>query len=213
MGKVNVTYNGSNTHTVRDVKTSKIAEGIVLTTGYVSGKLISLHYSGEMFSQYGSVDAKPWLKQVREDLVRKYIETYGDQPGKTRTSDEEVNYIMELHHNGVPVKDISKMVKRSLPTVYKIIKDNTVRKIVPTIKVDENFLDLLKAEGFDVIAGVVGLPYGVNVCITDLTQIDAINAIKRGIVKSEALKAKAEAAERAEIKRLFEELIKDSKMA
>lgn len=86
-------------------------------------------------------------------------------------------------------------------------------KITPTIKVDSEFLDLLKAEGFDVIAGVVGLPYGVNVCITDLTQIDAINAIKRGIVKSEALKAKAEAEERAEIKRLFEELLKDTKMA
>ena len=92
-------------------------------------------------------------------------------------------------------------------------KGGKVRRIVPTIKVDENFLTLLKAAGFDVVAGVVGLPYGVNVCITDMTQIDAINAIKRGIVKSEALKAEAEKAERDEIKRLFEELIQDSKMA
>ena len=88
-----------------------------------------------------------------------------------------------------------------------------VHKVKPTIKVDDNFLDLLQAAGFDVIAGVVGLPYGVNVCITDMTQIDAINAIKHGIVKSEALKAKAEAEERAEIKRLFEELLGSSKMA
>lgn len=159
-----------NGHNVFEVRTYKLGNGIIQAVGTVDGKVLTMKYSAEAASMYGISDAKPFLRQVREDLVHKYVDTYGGNGDK-------------------------------------------VRKITPTIKVDENFLTLLKTAGFDVIAGVVGLPYGVNVCITDMTQIDAINAIKRGIVKSEALKAKAEAEERAEIKRLFEELIKDSKMA
>ena len=158
-----------NSHNVADVRTYKIGSGIIQAVGTVDGKVLTMKYSAEAASMYGISDAKPFLRQVREDLVHKYVDTY-EKGGK-------------------------------------------VRRIVPTIKVDSNFIDLLKAAGFDVIAGVVGLPYGVNVCITDMTQIDAINAIKRGIVKSEALKAKAEAEERAEIKRLFEELVRGSKMA
>ena len=159
-----------NSHNVADVRTYKIGSGLIQAVGTVNGKVLTMKYSAEAASMYGVTDAKPFLRQVREDFVHKYVDTYGDGNAK-------------------------------------------VRKITPTIKVDENFIDLLKAAGFDVIAGVVGLPYGVNVCITDMTQIDAINSIKRGIVKSEALKAKAEAAERAEIKRLFEELVSGSKMA
>ena len=159
-----------NGHNVFEVRTYKLGNGIIQAVGTVDGKVLTMKYSAEAASMYGISDAKPFLRQVREDLVHKYVDTYGGNGDK-------------------------------------------VRKITPTIKVDDNFLDLLKAAGFDVITGVVGLPYGVNVCITDMTQIDAINAIKRGIVKSEALKAKAEAAERAEIKRLLEELVRESKMA
>ena len=159
-----------NNHNIFDVRTYKLGNGIIQAVGTVDGQVLTMKYSAEAASMYGISDAKPFLRQVREDLVRKYVDTYGDDNAK-------------------------------------------IRKVKPTIKVDENFLDLLKAEGFDVIAGVVGLQYGVNVCITDMTQIDAINAIKRGIVKSEALRAKAEAEERAEIKRLFEELTRSTKMA
>ena len=159
-----------NSHNVTEVRTYKIGSGLIQAVGTVDGKVLTMKYSAEAASMYGISDAKPFLRQVREDLVRKYVDTYGGDNAK-------------------------------------------VRKVKPTIKVDSNFLDLLKAAGFDVVAGVVGLPYGVNVCIADMTQIDAINAIKAGIVKSEAFKAKAEAEERAEIKRLFEELIQDSKMA
>ena len=166
MAAIKVSYNGSNTHDVSDVRTYKIGPDRIQAVGIVDGRVLSIKYTASAYSKYGIKTGKPFLRQIRQDLVHKYVDTYGD--------------------NG---------------------------KITPTIKVDSEFLDLLKAEGFDVIAGVVGLPYGVNVCITDMTQIDAINAIKRGIVKSEALKAKAEAEERAEIKRLFEQLIKDSKMA
>ena len=159
-----------NSHNVTDVRTYKIGSGLIQAVGTVEGKVLTMKYSAEAASMYGISDAKPFLRQVREDLVRKYVDTYGDGNAK-------------------------------------------IRKVKPTIKVDDNFIDLLKAAGFDVIAGVVGLPYGVNVCIADMTQIDAINAIKAGIVKSEAFKAKAEAEERAEIKRLFEELLGSSKMA
>ena len=159
-----------NGHNVFDVRTYKLGNGIIQAVGTVEGKVLTMKYSAEAASMYGISDAKPFLRQVREDLVRKYVDTYGDGNAK-------------------------------------------IRKVKPTIKVDDNFIDLLKAAGFDVIAGVVGLPYGVNVCIADMTQIDAINAIKAGIVKSEAFKAKAEAEERAEIKRLFEELLDATKMA
>lgn len=158
-----------NGHNISDVRTYKLGNGIIQAVGTVDGKVLTMKYSAEAASMYGISDAKPFLRQVREDLVHKYVDTY-EKGGK-------------------------------------------VRRIVPTIKVDSDFLELLKAAGFDVIAGVVGLPYGVNVCITDMTQIDAINSIKTGIAESERLKAEAEKAERDEIKRLFEELIQDSKMA
>ena len=169
MAAIKVSYNGSNTHDVSDVRTYKIGPDRIQAVGIVDGRVLSIKYTASAYSKYGTKTGKPFLRQIREDLVHKYVDTYE--------------------------------------------KGDKVRKIVPTIKVDSDFLELLKAAGFDVIAGVVGLPYGVNVCITDMTQIDAINAIKRGIVKSEALKAKAEAEERAEIKRLFEELLGSSKMA
>lgn len=158
-----------NGHNIFDVRTYKLGNGIIQAVGTVDGKVLTMKYSAEAASMYGISDAKPFLRQVREDLVHKYVDTY-EKGGK-------------------------------------------VRKIVPTIKVDSNFIDLLKAAGFDVVAGVIGLPYGVNVCITDMTQIDAINSIKTGIAESERLKAEAEKAERAEIKRLFEELLGSSKMA
>ena len=177
-----------NGHNISDVRTYKLGNGIIQAVGTVDGKVLTMKYSAEAASMYGISDAKPFLRHSAEAASM-----YGISDAKP--------FLRQVRED---------LVHKYVDTYEK---GGKVRRIVPTIKVDSDFLELLKAAGFDVIAGVVGLPYGVNVCITDMTQIDAINSIKTGIAESERLKAEAEKAERDEIKRLFEELIQDSKMA
>lgn len=80
---VQISINGSRTHYVRDVHITKDGNS-ACAVGYVSGKFVSVVYDGMIASQYATTDAKPWLRQARQDLVRKYIEIYGDVPNKTK---------------------------------------------------------------------------------------------------------------------------------
>ena len=62
-----------------DVLNTKVecgAENCCTATGTVNGEVVSVKYSGAVYAEYGGkLSAKPWLRQARLDLVRKYIES------------------------------------------------------------------------------------------------------------------------------------------
>lgn len=78
-----LSINGSKVHSVTDVHIERLNSGCV-ATGYVSGRLISVFYGPADtlcdLDESGR-ESKPWLRQVRRDLLKKYINTYGDVLG------------------------------------------------------------------------------------------------------------------------------------
>lgn len=78
-----LSINGSKIHSVTDVHVERLDSGCV-ATGYVSGRQITVTYhSADLFCDIDgeSRGAKPWLRQVRRDLLQKYLDIYGDVPG------------------------------------------------------------------------------------------------------------------------------------
>ena len=58
-----------NPFNVKEAHVKRLEDGGSLATGVVDGKAVSVMYEGRAISQDGKVkDAKPWLKDVREDL-------------------------------------------------------------------------------------------------------------------------------------------------
>lgn len=58
-----------NPFNVKETHVKRLEDGGSIATGVVDGKAVSVMYEGRAISQDGKVkDAKPWLKDVREDL-------------------------------------------------------------------------------------------------------------------------------------------------
>lgn len=102
---IQVSVDGSKMHYVRDVRVKR-SENAAVASGYVSGKYVIVTYTGEVTSDFGVSEAKPWLRQVRRDLVRKYIATYGDVVRGTHyTLLVDGNFINELIAAGLKVDE------------------------------------------------------------------------------------------------------------
>lgn len=151
-----VTVNDSNIHHVADCHVERINDNTALATGMVSGKFVSLTYTGEIDNSLGKRGAaKPWLNQVRKDLVTKYISMYGD-----KEEEEGIIITVEMAKN----KEINK---------YHLM-------------VDSDFLATLRAAKFNVSDnGDVSFITGDSCNITNMLQIDAIKAIAKTKAKAD----------------------------
>ena len=61
---------------VLHVRTVKRDDGSAYATGIIKGRTVSATYSGIVTSESGSSNGKPWLRRVREDLVKAYERDY-----------------------------------------------------------------------------------------------------------------------------------------
>lgn len=62
-------------HNIFDVHVKNV-NGVSVATGRVHRQWVTLRYEGSASSEMGDTEAKPWLRQVRRDLVMKYLEDY-----------------------------------------------------------------------------------------------------------------------------------------
>lgn len=117
-----VAVDGSKQHYVADVHVKR-NDDYAEATGIVSGKPVSVLYTGMAMSQFGATEAKPWLREVRRDLVRKYIQTYGDVPAK-KVSKYKIDRMKKLRAEGKTYKEIGAKLGVSDTTVRKYIAPN-----------------------------------------------------------------------------------------
>lgn len=189
-----VEINGTN-YEVKKVHVEHI-DSRSIATGLVCGKEIAIEYDGLITSECDTADGKPWLRRVRHDLAAKYAET---TRSSRATADDVIVKARGLYADGWKVKDISREVGISVPTVYKYV-EATRRKSLPTILVDEDFFRRLTSLGFTVDSTNVFIPNCPTINLAGMTQIDALALIK-------AEKAKATKRERKLIDRLFTEIV------
>ena len=202
-----VTVNGSRQHWVSHVHVERIDDNTAIATGDVSTKPITITYTGSVVNEMGDMEAaKPWLNDVRRDLVKKYISIYGDVVFNTRKSCKEyVDTMLKLKADGMSTADIARELGISYSTVRKYIgADNPKAGKGFYLLVDPAFLTTLRSAGFTVSDdGTVIFITGDSVNISGMLQVDAVKAIAKVKTKVD----KSLKTEREAIKKMLDVLI------